>query len=642
MSPRLRVIAGPLKNHVIELPTGEVSLGRDGANHVAISDPALSRRHCVVTFEDGSYRLRDLASRNGTLVNGTLIKEQALKHGDRIAIGDSLLLFLTHEDNTEQTGTVEFDDENLPMQATVHLRPEDALYLHPELAPAAEDASSAPLSRNLNALLKISQSVNSIHDLRELQEQVLQSVFEVAPAEEGAILLERHGDFTSNLARDRQGSESPIRVSRTIVQQVMKQGVAMLLNDVPNQGGYREVKSLVAAEVRSLLCVPLTVMERVVGCIYLSSRQHSVPFTEDHLQLVTALAAIASVALENVHQMEWLRQENRRLNTEINLDHDLKGESPAMQEVLQVIARVAPANSTVLIRGESGTGKELAARAIHRNSRRAEKPFIAINCAAIPENLLESELFGYEKGAFSNAHTQKKGKLEVANGGTVFLDEVGELPVELQAKLLRVLAERELERLGTTRTTPIPVDIRLITATNRDLKNAVKEGTFRDDFYHRLNVISVTMPALRDHKQDIPQLANYFVGKHSAKCNRPAKPISPAARAFLMSYDWPGNVRELENSIERAVVMSLGETLLPEDFPEQILEHNGSPEIASGKYHGAVQDYKKRLILNAIRESGGKYADAAKALGLHPNYLHRLIRNLNIKGEIEGGVSLRA
>ncbi len=641
MSPRLRIIAGPLKNQVIELPAGEISLGRDGANQLAISDPALSRRHCVLTYEDGDYRLRDLASRNGTLVNGALIKEHVLKHGDRIAVGDSLLLFLTQEDSAEQAGTIEFDDESLPMQATVHLRPEDAVYLHPELAPA-EDSASASLSRNLNALLKISQSVNSIHDLRELQEQVLQSVFEVAPAEEGAILLEHHGEFTSTLARDRQGSESTVRVSRTIVQQVMKQGVAMLLNDVQNQGGYRDVKSLVASEIRSLLCVPLNVMERVIGCVYLSSRKSGVPFTEDHLQLVTALAAIASVALENVHQIEWLRQENRRLNTEINLDHDMKGDSPAIQEVLQVISRVAPANSTVLIRGESGTGKELAARAIHRNSRRSEKPFVALNCAAIPDNLLESELFGYEKGAFSNAHMQKKGKLEIADGGTVFLDEVGELPMELQAKLLRVLAERELERLGNTRVTPIPVDIRLIAATNRDLKNAVKDGTFREDFYFRLNVIAITMPALRDHKQDIPQLAHYFVSKHSAKCNRPSKPISPAARAFLMSYDWPGNVRELENSIERAVVLSVGDTLLPEDFPEQILEHNGSPEITSGKYHGSVQDFKKKLILNAIRESGGKYADAAKALGLHPNYLHRLIRNLNIKGEIEGGVTLRA
>ncbi len=638
MNPRLRIIAGPLKNQVVELPAGEVFVGRDGGNQIAIIDPALSRRHCALSFEESGYRLRDLESRNGTLVNGALIQEHLLKHGDRIAVGDSLLLFLTQEDSPEQTGTIEFDDESLPMQATVHLRPEDALYLHPEFAPQ-EDSASAALSRNLNALLKISQSVNSIHDLRELQEQVLQSVFEVAPAEEGAILLERHGEFTSTLARDRQGSEAPVRVSRTIVQQVMKQGVAMLLNDVQNQGGYRDVKSLVASEVRSLLCVPLNVMERVIGCIYLGSRKSGIPFTEDHLQLVTALAAIASVALENVHQIEWLRQENRRLNSEINLDHEFKGTGQAMQEVLQLISRAAPADSTVLIRGESGTGKELAARAIHGNSRRSEKPFVAVNCAAIPDTLLEAEFFGVEKGIYTGA-VPRKGKLEVAHGGTVFLDEVGELPVGLQAKLLRVLAEREIVRLGGTRN--IPVDIRLITATNRNLKEAVKKGTFREDFFHRLNVIPVNMPALRDHKQDIPELVEHFVKKHSAKCGQPKKLVSSATLSCLMSYDWPGNVRELENAIERAVVLGVGDTLLPEDFPEQILEHDGSAEIASGKYHGSVQEYKKKLILNAIRESGGKYADAAKALGLHPNYLHRLIRNLNIKGEIEGNVSLQA
>ncbi len=640
MNPRLRVIAGPLKNQVVELPAGEVTIGREAANQVAISDPALSRRHCLLTVEDGRYKIRDLQSRNGTLVNGISISEHWLRHGDRIAVGDSLLLFLTQEESPEAVGTVEFDDdnENVPLQATVHLRPEDALYLHPEHT-LAEDSLSAALTRNLNALLKISQSVHSIHDARELQEQVLQSIFEVAPAENGAILLDLRGEVTSTLARDRQGSEAPVRVSRTIVQQVIKQGVAMLLNDVPNQSGYGEVKSLVASEVRSLLCVPLNVMDRVIGCIYLSSRKSGVPFTEDHLQLVTALAAIASVALENVHQLEWLRQENRRLNTELNLEHNMVGDSPLMREVYQVLARVAPTETTVLIRGESGTGKELAARAIHRNSRRAEKPFVAINCAALTETLLESELFGHERGAFTGAVAQKKGKLEIGHGGTVFLDEIGELPSGLQAKLLRVLQERELERVGGTRA--IPVDIRLIAATNRNLEEARKAGLFRQDLYFRLNVVSLTMPPLRDRKQDIPQLALYFVEKQSARCNRPVKPIAESARACLMSYDWPGNARELENAIERAVVLSMGDSLLLEDFPEQILDLSPSTDFSSAKYHGAVQDLKKKLILNAIEEASGNYTDAAKGLGLHPNYLHRLIRNLNLKSSIKSSPNAR-
>jgi len=631
MNPRLRVIAGPLKDKVIDLPPGEISIGRVAANQVAISDPALSRRHCLIVQNDGHFRIQDLQSRNGTLVNGAPITDYSLRHGDRIGIGDSLLLFLTEDESPEPAGTVEFDDDNLPMQATVVLRPEDAVYLHPR-ATAEEDSVSAALSRNLNALLKVSQSVHSIHDPRELQEQVLQSIFEVAPAEEGAILLDHHGEFTSTLARDRQGSEAPVRVSRTIVQQVMKQGVAILLNDVQHQTEYGGVKSLVASQVRSLLCVPVNVMERVTGCIYISTRKADVPFTEDHLQMVTALAAIASVALENVNQLDWLRQENRRLITEINLDHNMVGDSPPIREVLQVLSRVAPTETTVLIRGESGTGKELAARAIHNNSRRSEKPFVAINCAAITETLLESELFGHEKGAFTGAIAQKKGKLEAANGGTVFLDEIGELPPGLQAKLLRVLQERELERVGGTR--PIPVDIRVLAATNRNLEEAMKSGQFRQDLYFRLNVVALTMPPLRDHKQDIPQLAAYFVEKHSSRSSHPVKPIADRARACLMSYDWPGNVRELENAIERAVVLSVSDTLLLEDLPEQILDLNPSPDYSTAKYHAAVQDLKKKLILSAVKESNGNYTDAAKALGLHPNYLHRLIRNLNLKSSI--------
>ena len=631
MNPRLRVISGPLKDKVIDLPAGEVSVGRVASNLIAISDPALSRSHCVLTQEGDRYKIKDLQSRNGTLVNGLAINEHWLLHGDRIGIGDSLLLFLTQEESAEPASVIEFDDDNLPLQATVHLRPEDAVYLHPHVTDEA-DSVSAALSRNLNALLKISQSVHSIRDPRELQEQVLQSIFEVAPAEEGAILLDRHGEFSSSLARDRQGSVTPVRVSRTIVQQVMKQGVGLLLNDIPSQSEYGGVKSLVATQVRSLLCAPLNVMNRVTGCIYLSTRKSDVPFTEDHLQLVTALAAIASVALENVHQLDWFKQENRRLITEINLDHNMVGDSAAMREILQVLSRVAPTDTTVLIRGESGTGKELAARAIHNNSRRAEKPFVAINCAAITETLLESELFGHEKGAFTGAFGQKKGKLEAANGGTVFLDEIGELPPLLQAKLLRVLQERELERVGGTRS--VPVDIRVLAATNRNLEEAMKSGMFRQDLYFRLNVVALTMPPLRDHKQDIPQLAAYFVEKHSTRSSRPVKPIAEPARSCLMSYDWPGNVRELENAIERAVVLSVGETLLLEDLPEQILDLNPSPDYTTAKYHGAVQDLKKKLILNAVKESSGNYTDAAKSLGLHPNYLHRLIRNLNLKSSI--------
>ena len=303
-----------------------------------------------------------------------------------------------------------------------------------------------------------------------------------------------------------------------------------------------------------------------------------------------------------------------------------------MREVLQFISKVASTDSTVLLSGESGTGKELVARAIHQNSKRANKPFMAVNCAALAESLLESELFGHERGSFTGALVQKKGRLEVADGGTVFLDEIGELSPALQVKLLRVLQEREFERVGGTRT--IKVDIRLITATNKDLEKAVDEGTFRQDLYYRLNVVSLEMPPLRERQGDIPLLANYFAAKYGEKCNRRVMGISAEAQARLAAYDWPGNVRELENAIERAVVLGTTDRILPEDLPESVLESEPHT-AASAQYHEAVTQTKKQIILNAMQQAKGSYTEAAKLLGVHPNYLHRLIRNLNLKAQVK-------
>ncbi|MGB6942263.1 MAG: sigma-54 dependent transcriptional regulator, partial [Bryobacteraceae bacterium] len=346
---------------------------------------------------------------------------------------------------------------------------------------------------------------------------------------------------------------------------------------------------------------------------------------------------IAAAALDNARRMEALEQENRRLQDEISLEHNMVGDSPRMRDVYQFIARVAPRDITVLIFGESGTGKELVARAIHRTSSRANKPCVAINCAALAENLLESELFGHEKGAFTGAIAQKKGKLEIAEGGTVFLDEIGELAPLLQAKLLRVLQEREFERVGGTRT--IKLDVRLITATNRDLEDEVKKGRFREDLFYRLNVVSLRMPALRERREDIPLLASYFAAKFSQRANRPVLGVSPHARTCLTNYDWPGNVRELENAIERAVVLGSSELILPEDLPEAVLEKAESAEASMTAFHDSLREAKKQLILNAFEQAQGSYTEAARLLGLHPNYLHRLIRNLNMKQVLRQAVA---
>jgi len=274
----------------------------------------------------------------------------------------------------------------------------------------------------------------------------------------------------------------------------------------------------------------------------------------------------------------------------------------------------------------------VVAKALHRNSPRATKPFVAINCAAIPETLLESDLFGHERGAFTGAATQKKGRLEVADGGVVFLDEIGELAPALQVKLLRVLQEREFERVGGTH--PIKVNIRLIAATNRDLEDAVRKGEFRQDLYYRLAVVKMTMPPLRERREDIPMLTRHFVQKYAKRCGVKAKPISREAMAALVHYEWPGNVRELENAIERSLVMGSSDMVLLEDLPESLLEQNAPEDITEGKYHGSVKELKKQLILDAVEQTGGNYVEAAGILGVHPNYLHRLIRNLGLKDEL--------
>jgi Nif-specific regulatory protein len=294
----------------------------------------------------------------------------------------------------------------------------------------------------------------------------------------------------------------------------------------------------------------------------------------------------------------------------------------------------------VLIEGESGTGKELVARAIHRNGPRSDHSFVAINCAALTETLLESELFGHEKGAFTGAICQKKGKIEIADKGTLFLDEISELALGMQAKLLRVLQEREFERVGGTK--PLKVDVRLIAATNKSLSEAVEQGRFREDLYYRLNVVAISMPPLRERREDIPALAQSFLDKISRKTNTRRKDLSPEALSVLMQYEWPGNVRELENALERAVVLGPEDVVLAEDLPESVLE-SATPTPPSGaKFLGAIKENKKQLVLQALDQAHGHYVDAAKILGIHPNSLLRLIRNLGLKNLAKGSSGPRA
>jgi Nif-specific regulatory protein len=614
----------------------EFSIGRASSNQLCFNDGKVSRMHCVITKDGAGFKIKDLGSQNGTHVNAVPVEEKLLEDGDQIKIGESQLVFLIEgEVPLLLTTTVDLIESELKAHSTVSLNTADALYLRHK-KPGKELLPESIWAHDLSVLLKISMAVNSIRKLKDLARKLLELIFEVVPAERGAILLtDKNADKTSSVFGFQRlsGLPHPVQVSHTIVERVLREGTAILGNEISSDDTFLSADSLAASRIESLLCVPMTIFGKTIGAVYLDTRDRRTLFDEHHLQLMTAIAAIAAVAVKNVLHLEWLEGENRRLQGDVDLQHNMVGESLPIREVFQFITKVAPTDSTVLLTGESGTGKELAARAIHRSSPRSARPFVAINCAVLTEPLLESELFGHEKGAFTGAVSQKKGKLEAADGGTVFLDEVGELTPAIQAKLLRVLQERQFERVGSTR--PISVDIRLIAATNRDVGEAVRTGIIRKDLYYRLNVISLKMPPLRERREDISLLARYFVRKCAEKSRRRIRAISPVAEEYLLAYDWPGNVRELENAIERAIVLGATEVLLPEDLPEPVIEAQTFRSDSSARFHDAVRESKRQIILKTLDQMGDDYSETAKVLGLHVNNLHRLIRNLGLKQQVK-------
>jgi transcriptional regulator with GAF, ATPase, and Fis domain len=632
MNPRLIAINGSLKGSTFPLKTDHVSIGRESASVVCLSHSSVSRRHCLIKRSGADFLICDLDSYNGTFVNGVPVKEQRLMHADQVKIGSIAMLFLLSEsEDPTSASQVQLDDSNVVTQSTRQVKPETLL--HQTEQALLQSAEHERVARDLSAVLKISCRINLLRQTKELQREILNSIFEVVPVDRGAILLSQgEQEFSSLYGRDRDDENRTVHISRTVVEKVMGEGVAILSNDIRTSEALSTAESLVAAHITALMCAPLIVFEKAIGVIYLDTSDPTVRFDEGHLQLLAGIAGIAAVSLENARHLEWLEGENSRLRSTLAIEHNMVGESEAMRDVYRFIERVAPTNSAVLICGESGTGKELAAHAVHANSPRAVKPFVVINCAALAETLLESELFGHERGAFTGAIALKKGKLEVAHGGTVFLDEIGELAAPLQARLLRFLQDHKIERLGSTRS--IELDVRIVAATNRNLEEAIADGSFRADLYHRLNVMKVTMPPVRERREDIPLLASYFAAKYSKACKRTVNGISPAARALLQGYDWPGNVRELENAIERAIVLGSADVIETDDLPERLLESANTGKLPMAKYYEAIKQSKRDLILNALEQAKGNYTEAANALGVHPNNLHRLIRTLDLKREI--------
>lgn len=614
MDPRIVIVSGARKGAIVRLSDAEATIGRDPTSVLCLTEEAVSRKHCAIQADGDTYRILDFNSSNGTFVNSIPVRKKVLQHGDRICVGYTELVFLTEADEVLEPVAAPEDEGRTLILSNAERRL--------ALGSNRSDTTMPELGvvmRDLNALLRIGR-INTICQVDLLQRELLDLLFEVIPAERGSVVLtsrDSPGSATSWHRDGRKGGSG--EVNSKIVNRTLWEG-----SNVVNEP---EASGTNTGGERFVLCVKLSGTKETIGALYLVGGPGRA-FEENHIHFVTAVASIFAVALENAMQRESLENVNRCLQSDVELEHSLVGESAAMEAVMEFISRVAKTDATVLIRGESGTGKELVARAIHRNSPRKDRPFVAINCAAITETLLESELFGHERGAFTGATATKMGKLEVANSGTLFLDELGEMPLTLQAKMLRAVQTREFERVGSTRS--IKVDVRFVAATNRNLEQAMKNGSFRQDLFYRVNVVSINMPPLREHPEDIPLLGMYFAAQHSKKCKRPLKGISQNARALLLNYSWPGNVRELENAIERAVVLGVGDTIVAEDLPEALLE--SQPEAATGsKYHQSINTLKKQMIVEAVERSGGMITEAAKLLGVHPNYLHRLIRNLNLR-----------
>ena len=481
----------------------------------------------------------------------------------------------------------------------------------------------------LQLLFKISQILDMSLDLRDVVQPILEAMAEHMDMLRGTItLLNREtGEIQIEAAHGlsaQQRRRGRYQIGEGVVGKVVQTGQPTVVKNIAEDPRFLDRTQSRAAEDRrdiSFICVPIKIGQEVIGT--LSADRH---FADDlileeevHLMGVISSMIAQSVSLrrKSMEERERLLEENTRLQAKLKdrfHPANIIGNSKAMQDVYELVGQVSASDATVLIRGESGTGKELVAHAIHYNSLRSQRSFIRVNCAALPENVIESELFGHERGAFTGALQQRKGRFELADGGTIFLDEIGDLSPTIQVKLLRVLQEKEFERVGGNQT--IKVDVRIITATNRDLEELVAKGEFRQDLYYRLNVFPVHLPALRERGSDILILANHFVERFSNASGKNVKRISTPAIDMLMSYHWPGNVRELENCIERAVILSIDDVLHGHHLPPTLQTAEASGTVVSGTLQEALENLERELIIEALKNSRGNRAKAARTLGV--------------------------
>ncbi|SFI40532.1 sigma 54-interacting transcriptional regulator [Planctomicrobium piriforme] len=555
----------------VELPpAGRVTIGRAHSNRVVLPDAKCSRQHCEVYFRNGGWHLRDLNSRNGVLLHGIRVEgDQQLEIGDTIAIGACILRF------TDQRQPGEPRRAEAPVEKTA----ESAFEIIERKSGTQYDRPSGVQrtqqhADHATALFRIARTMAACQNEQELCRVVLEGLTQRCGASLGGILLVPEGEDDPDLEAlvpcavvgDRPVSEFSTFLTRV----ALDDQDAILAHDISRHASLAAQVSLYELKAESAICSPIRHAKKVLGVIHLYSVRGGVSMSQADLEFVLAVADQLGDQLFAIREranlevgLDRARRHVTDLQGQLGVETALVGASPRLEDLRRTIARIAPTDALVLIRGESGVGKELVARAVHFNSLRKDGPFVCVNCAALTESLLESELFGHEKGAFTGASARRAGKFEQAHGGTLFLDEIGEMSPEIQAKFLRVLEGQAFERVGGGE--PISVDVRVVTATNRDLEEAVREKRLRRDLFFRLQVIEVTVAPLRQHPEDIPSIAHHFLMRFAAQAHRRVRGFSQPALQKLQAHNWPGNVRELRNVVERAVILSEHEYLGPDD-----------------------------------------------------------------------------
>ncbi len=645
-------------------PAHGYTLGRAATNSIVLKDDLCSRDHAEIAFSAGRWRIRDLGSLNGTRVNSVRVEgERDLSPSDEVNLGRTHLVFVEDIDQLPELPPAPEEPADHDGSMSIKKRLGQTRFLTPP-PPEAEpegDKKEPPsrhgVSRDLSLLYRLALDMGMAVSYEDLCRIVLGTLLEATPAEVGAILSipnrppatpGRAGrgpviepgtgkslrgielEVTAHRHRD-PSVHGYIRVSEYVSNEVLGSREAILAEDVARDRYLRNRESLSDLGATSLICAPILFADKVLGLIHLYCTDPLKALDAEDLEFTVAVAKQLGGVIHNLQKQQSLSAENRELRDQLKVESELVGNSPGMREIERQIGLVANTNATCLIRGESGVGKELVARAIHYTSPRKDGPFVCLNCAALTETLLESELFCHEKGSFTGATEKKIGKFEAANHGTIFLDEIGEMNVGTQAKLLRILEGHPFERVGGSQ--PIRVDVRVVSATNSRLEEGVREGRFRRDLFFRLQVVEIRVPPLRDRKTDIPLLAEHFLQRFVRETGRKIRGFTPAALKKMEDYDWPGNVRELRNVVERAVALGVGPMLDAGDIWLSSLA-NSDPRLAVGEppYEAvSLEEIEKRHILKTLEHTDWNKSQAAGILQIERSTLDRKIKGYGLK-----------